>query len=636
MKKIIYPILFVNILFSQVSVSQLDINRIANSQLDDIKNQLKSNNVVDDAVINDSNKDIESIPVTINELDIVSDNDEYFGYNYFKSEINFFDNIPTPNDFKLGAGDEIVISLWGETNSREKFIINKEGLIYYENVGFINLSNKTIAEAENLLVNELSKIYSTLNESKNPTKLMLELGKLKSLNIYFSGEIFKPGIQLIHPFSDIFSSLIQAGGIKKEGSLRKIHLIRKGETIAVIDFYNFFNEGSNDFSNLRLIDGDVIHVPSIQDRVKINGAVLRPGFYEVLPEDNLNSLINYAAGLKSRASSIITIDTVLPFENRDSQDNIISSINIDLSEKKQISINNGDVVTIREIGSSDSKVEIFGRVKVPGKYSAINMTLRNILDFAGGFDDPIYRKSINNEIVVLRKDENQFYSLEYKVLYNESESFKLKVDDKIFVYEDINYRNSFIYRVEGEVNKPGTYPLKKGITIIDAINSAGGLTELTSLNNIILEKEEIITDEDGVESTVVRKIARAPLSFELTNDLTIKALAINNTVKVEGNVYNPGLVAHTRGMTMYQAIEKAGGYKPYSIKKRAYVQRSNGEIEKANIFRGRSKRILPGDTIVVPVDPNPQDFNITAFVADLATTFANIAAILLIIENQSD
>ena len=454
MKKIIYPILFVNILFSQVSVSQLDINRIANSQLDDIKNQLKSNNVVDDAVINDSNKDIESIPVTINELDIVSDNDEYFGYNYFKSEINFFDNIPTPNDFKLGAGDEIVISLWGETNSREKFIINKEGLIYYENVGFINLSNKTIAEAENLLVNELSKIYSTLNESKNPTKLMLELGKLKSLNIYFSGEIFKPGIQLIHPFSDIFSSLIQAGGIKKEGSLRKIHLIRKGETIAVIDFYNFFNEGSNDFSNLRLIDGDVIHVPSIQDRVKINGAVLRPGFYEVLPEDNLNSLINYAAGLKSRASSIITIDTVLPFENRDSQDNIISSINIDLSEKKQISINNGDVVTIREIGSSDSKVEIFGRVKVPGKYSAINMTLRNILDFAGGFDDPIYRKSINNEIVVLRKDENQFYSLEYKVLYNESESFKLKVDDKIFVYEDINYRNSFIYRVEGEVNKP--------------------------------------------------------------------------------------------------------------------------------------------------------------------------------------
>lgn len=636
MKKIIYPILFLNILFSQVSVSQLDINRIANSQLDDIKNQLKSNNVVDDAVINDSNKDIESIPVTINELDIVSDNDEYFGYNYFKSEINFFDNIPTPNDFKLGAGDEIVISLWGETNSREKFIINKEGLIYYENVGFINLSNKTIAEAENLLVNELSKIYSTLNESKNPTKLMLELGKLKSLNIYFSGEIFKPGIQLIHPFSDIFSSLIQAGGIKKEGSLRKIHLIRKGETIAVIDFYNFFNEGSNDFSNLRLIDGDVIHVPSIQDRVKINGAVLRPGFYEVLPEDNLNSLINYAAGLKSRASSIITIDTVLPFENRDSQDNIISSINIDLSEKKQISINNGDVVTIREIGSSDSKVEIFGRVKVPGKYSAINMTLRNILDFAGGFDDPIYRKSINNEIVVLRKDENQFYSLEYKVLYNESESFKLKVDDKIFVYEDINYRNSFIYRVEGEVNKPGTYPLKKGITIIDAINSAGGLTELTSLNNIILEKEEIITDEDGVESTVVRQIARAPLSFELTNDLTIKALAINNTVKVEGNVYNPGLVAHTRGMTMYQAIEKAGGYKPYSIKKRAYVQRSNGEIEKANIFRGRSKRILPGDTIVVPVDPNPQDFNITAFVADLATTFANIAAILLIIENQSD
>ena len=53
------------------------------------------------------------------------------------SWISFFDNIPTPADFKLGPGDEITLSLWGATNSRETFNINKSGQIYYKNIGFL-------------------------------------------------------------------------------------------------------------------------------------------------------------------------------------------------------------------------------------------------------------------------------------------------------------------------------------------------------------------------------------------------------------------------------------------------------------------------------------------------------------------
>jgi Periplasmic protein involved in polysaccharide export len=282
-----------------------------------------------------------------------------------------------PADFKLGAGDEIILSLWGETNLREKFIINKDGLIYYENIGFINLSNKTVDEAELLLVNELSKIYSTLKDSESPTNLMIELGKLKSLNIYFSGEIARPGVQLVHPFSDIFVALIQAGGINIEGSLRKIQLIRDNKIIALVDLYSFFNNGVNDFSSLRLIDGDIIHIPVIENRVEIRGAVLRPGFYELLKSEELNNLIKYAAGLTAKASSNVTIDTIKPMIDRMTQDNIISSLNVDLTKDK-IFLNNGDRVLIREVGDSSSKVEIFGRVKVPGTYSATKMSLKNI------------------------------------------------------------------------------------------------------------------------------------------------------------------------------------------------------------------------------------------------------------------
>ena len=627
---IIILVLFQSSLFSQVSASDLD--RITNNQLDEIKKELQNEPKLDV-----KKNDVESNAVTILQDNSQPINQEYYGYDYFKSEINFFDNIPTPTEFKLGAGDEIIISLWGETNLREKFIINKEGLIYYENIGFINLSNKTIEEAENLLVVELSKIYSTLNDLNNQTKLMVELGKLKSLNIYFSGEVSKPGIQLVHPFADILTAITQAGGVNNEGSLRNIQLIRKNNIIAVIDFYSFFIEGSNDFSNFRIIDGDTIHIPAINNRVKIEGSVLRPGFYELLPNENVNDLINYAAGLKPNASSIITIDTIIPFSNRKSQNNIVSSINIDLNVNNQTVLNNGDKVLIREAGLSSSKVEIYGRVKVQGEYSAINMTLKDVLDFAGGFDDPIFRKTIvDDEIIILRKDDKQFYSQEIKSSYADADQVNLNIDDKIFVYEKINYRNSSTYRVEGEVNKPGTYPLKKGITVEQALERAGGLTSLSTFDNIVVSKEFTDIDEFDIKSTEIENVANVSLDFELTANSVIKVLPYENVVNVEGNVFNPGLVAFDRGMTMSQAIIQAGGYKPNSLKRRAYVKSANGEVNKASIFLGRAKRLNPGDTVVVPVDPNPDEFDITTFVADLSTTLANIAAILLIVDNQND
>ena len=633
---IFYMFLFVLLTSSINSQSMMDIESLSNSELNEIKSQYQIDND-NSSFENEDLNDVISQPVNIDQIKLdVEEHNEYFGYDYFQSNVNFFDNFPTPSDFKLGPGDEIIISLWGETNSRERYLLNKEGLIYFENVGFINLSNKTINDAEKLLVNELSKIYSTLNDAENPTRLMIELGKLKSLNIYFSGEVAKPGIQLVHPFSDIFVALIQAGGVNIEGSLRKVQLIRNDEVLATVDFYNFFRNGKNDFSDLRLVDGDIIHVPFIINRVKVEGEVLRPGYYEMLNNEGLNDLINYSAGLEPKASSVVTIDTVKPMEDRNSQDNIISSINVDINKEENTMLNNGDIIFVRKVGDALSKVRVYGRVKVPGEYSAKNMSLRDILDIAGGFDDPTFRKTIREDIVILRKDENQFYSKEFSINYNDADSFPLNIDDKIFVYENINYRNSFTYRIEGEINKPGTYPLKKGITLQEAIDLAGGLTELATTDNIVISQEFTNIDLDGNKTSLTENVANAPLNFELSQNSVINIIPFENVVSVEGNVYNPGLVAFEKGMTMSKAIIQAGGYKPYSLKKRAYVKKANGEIEKANVFRGRTKRLLPGDTVFVPLNPDPSDFDLTTFIADLSTTLANIAAILLIVDNQND
>tara|TARA_B100001057_G_scaffold461842_1_gene514271 strand:- start:28060 stop:29970 length:1911 start_codon:yes stop_codon:yes gene_type:complete len=636
MQRFIYFFFLINILWSQ-QISVSDLKNLSNNELDQIKEELQSKNkqvVQSDPIENQDNIDV--VQIESKQVKVESE-EEYFGYNYFIQDINFFDNIPTPSDFKLGPGDEVIISLWGETNQRNKYLIDRNGMIFFENIGFVNVSNKTIKDAETLLVNKLSKIYSTLKDSNNPTSLMLELGKIKSINVYFTGQVTKPGINLIHPFSDVFSALVQAGGVDNTGSLRNVNLIRNGEVIEVIDFYSFFTSGLSEFQKIRIIDGDVIHIPVVEKRVSIKGEIQRPKQYELIHSESILDLINYAGGLTSAASNKAIINNIVAIDERISDDSAKFGSIVYLPSSNDVLINNGAEVNILPIANNDYTANVFGRVTLPGEYPISKTTnLKQVLDLAGGFEDPIFRKTINDNIVVLRLDDNQYYGQEFNVDYKDAYKFELEVNDKIFVYEDTNYLNSFSYTIKGEVALPGTYPLKDGLTLGDAIKIAGGVTEIGSINSVSVTKTLISIDIDGNQTMEEALVSNIDLNFQIADNNTITILPKTNVVKVDGNVYNPGFISHQagRGMTLSEAVELAGGYKPYSIKKNTYVTRANGEIEKVNVFRGRAKRVFPGDTVFVPVDPNPDEFDITSFIADLSSTLANIAAILVIADNN--
>ena len=657
MRRFIFFFFFINLLWSQ-QVSIADINKLSNNQLDLIKEELQQQNQqtiqTEDKTLDNPMSNVKIGSLQDDSIDLQDDSidldDEYFGYNYFNQEINFFDNIPTPADFKLGPGDEVILSLWGETNQRNTYLIDKNGMIFFESIGFVNISNKTIKEAEILLIGELSKIYATLKDNINPTSLTLELGKIKSINVYFTGQVAKPGVSLIHPFSDVFSALVQVGGVDRSGSLRQVKLIRNNEVIDIIDFYSFFTSGLSSFQKVRIIDSDVIHIPTVKRRVQIAGEINKPKFYELLDTDLLSNLIEYAGGLTATSSNKAIIENIIPLDQRLSDDFARSSSSlVDLSLSSRVSLNNGDFVNLLPIADNDFSVTVRGRVTLPGEYPAFkyiypskgkkiteSLTLKEVLDLSGGFDDPIFRKSINDNIIILRLDENKFYAEEIKINYVESENFPMKINDQIFVYENPNYYNDFSYEITGEVKKPGVYPLKQGLTLSEALTLAGGISEMGSFNSLSVTKEIKIIDEKGDEIIESELVGNIDLQFEITDGNIINVLPKTNVVKVDGNVYSPGFIAHNtnKNLTMADAIELAGGYKPYSLKKRAYVIRANGEIEQADIFRGRAKRVYPGDAIFVPIDPNPDDFDITSFIADLSSTLANIAAILIIADNN--
>ena len=167
---------FFSFVFSQISLD--DINNINNAQLDLIKDQLKTpqevSNIDTEVDIQTTSPDIVTIQANENELSNQLNNenelsnqlnnnqnnqnqnfesvdfeknkfyDEYFGYDYFLRQVDFFDNASPSSDYVLGAGDEIVLSLWGEHNLQKNFLISKNGLIYYDSIGYINLSGKIV------------------------------------------------------------------------------------------------------------------------------------------------------------------------------------------------------------------------------------------------------------------------------------------------------------------------------------------------------------------------------------------------------------------------------------------------------------------------------------------------------------
>ena len=209
--------------------------------------------------------------------------------------------------------------------------------------------------------------------------------------------------------------------------------------------------------------------------------------------------------------------------------------------------------------------------------------------------------------------------------------------DQIFVYENILYNNVFSIQINGEVNKRGNFQLKPGMTIKDAIDLAEGFSPIANENAITVTEVFNYVDDMGNSMEERRQVKDVTLDFEPSDGSIISVLPLENVVNVIGNVYNPGLITYHERTSLKKYLNLAGGLQPNTLKNKIHIKRANGRIKKVSILRGLGVVVKPGDTIVVPVDPNPkEDFNVSTFVADLASTLANIAAILVIVDRQND
>lgn len=674
-----------------------------------------------------------------------------FGANLFRDRSISFEpsfNIPTPVDYTLGVGDEIVINIWGAAEANYQLTINPEGVVRIPNLGPIQLDGLTIQDARSRILNRLQDIYSGLrpNQPENAnTYADISLGNVRSIKVTILGEVSQPGTYTVSSLSTVFNALYASGGPTNSGTFRDIQVIRGNDIISTLDIYDFLVYGDQS-DNIRLRDQDIIKIDPYINRVRLRGEVKNPAIFEMKEGETLDDLIEFASGFTERA---YTKRLVLR-RNTEIQRSI-SDVN--WPEGGDLVLQGGDDLQVGELlDRYENRVSIRGAVFREGEYELTEgLTLNDLIDKADGLREDAYRQrgvifrtqddltvrslafsvedvreGVSDDIMLKRDDIVQISSLfdlqeEYTIRVNgavneggefayvenltisdaiyladgfresaapyrvevsrrlteedrfvkgdqlaerfhfeisenlefsaQDENFVLQPFDQILVRSMPNYRAQQSVQITGEVNFPGSYVLdNRNARISDLIEWAGGLSEFAYVAGASLIRDrrtgdETLRDLDEVDERVdfdrrgsrkvgirLSDILRNPggpqdLRLEPGDELQVPQEL--QTVRVEGEVLFPVQVRYQDGMSLRDAVDRAGGFTDRALTKRTYVVYANGEVDRSKrfLFFRNDPSIEPGATIVIPREEERDEMSPQERIA-IYSTIISMAAIV--------
>ncbi|MGA7837315.1 MAG: SLBB domain-containing protein [Ignavibacteriaceae bacterium] len=525
-----------------------------------------------------------------------------YGYKIFNYSPTTFQpsvNIPVPVNYVIGPGDEVVISLWGETQLVQRLTVAQDGSIYIPDAGLVYVSGLTMSSLRTRLLSVLSKSYSSLDVSANSksgakTHLDVSTGKLRSVKVFVLGEVNKPGGYTLPALSSSFTALYYSGGPNLNGSLRNVQVIRGGKVISTIDIYDYLLKGDQS-SDVRLEDEDVLFVPPVGERVAIMGHVFRPAIYELKKGEKLKDLLKYAGGVNfSTYFQNVHIERVIPFDQRKDYQNNVLSVDltfktIDEFKNSDYTLSDGDVINIRGINKlPQNKVTITGDVKNYGTYELTDgMTIRDLVIKADTlFPDAFLEKAVLIRTLPSEKKEIHSFNLKAALNGDSHNNLKLENRDNIIIYKEENFFPVNAVEISGQVKHPGYYTSLKNMTVSDLIILAGGLSDTATTKNIEIARM------DTVNANIYNKkyIVNLPKDYWNTDpsqDFKLqdydKVVIKSDPSKyfappvfVSGEVNSPGAYYTLyEGERLKNFIERAGGFKSAANKNGIFVVRKN-------------------------------------------------------------
>jgi polysaccharide export outer membrane protein len=209
---------------------------------------------------------------------------------------------PVPPGYMIGPGDELILILTGDVEDSYRLPVTREGFVVIPQVGQVWVNGLTIDEFRSRLYTELGRAYSGVERGPGATThFEVTLGRLRSNQLYVTGEVVKPGSYLTSAAASTLNALYQAGGPMPNGSFRSVRVMRDGRAVAEVDLYAYLTRGDN-VSDVTLQPGDIIFIPIHGPQVAAKGEVGRPAIYELRDGETLLDLLQFAGGLNAPAS----------------------------------------------------------------------------------------------------------------------------------------------------------------------------------------------------------------------------------------------------------------------------------------------------------------------------------------------
>jgi polysaccharide biosynthesis/export protein len=514
-----------------------------------------------------------------------------FGYGIFNFPVTTFEpvlNVPTPQNYTLGSGDEVILTMWGETQLYLQLVINREGEITVPNVGPVIAQGLTIGELKSRLLARMTSFYSGLRGGAHSanTWMDLSIGKLRSIQVFVLGEAKKPGGYSVSSMSTALLGLYVAGGPTINGSLRDIEILRDNKVVSIVDFYDFALRGDKS-KDIRLQDGDAIFIKPAGKRIALTGRVLRPAIYELKEGETLGDLVALAGGLQFIAyTDVVHIERIIPFAERKKFRKNILDIDVklasveDLNHSKYV-LEAGDIVSILKVNEFyQNRVTILGNVRKPGTFElSEGMTVRDLVKLAdGSLSDTFEDRGNILRILADKRKEIIPFNLERAMAGDSVNNVVLESEDEVSIYNKNYFFPEHPVSIEGSVRKPGTNVRTEHMMLSDLIVVAGGLTEDARAEEVVVTRMDTVSQSVYSRSYAV-KLPPNYWSMDRDSDFELKDFdhvfvpanpKYHKTkfVSVRGEVTYPGTYALLYdGERLASLITRAGG-----LRQNAYIE----------------------------------------------------------------
>jgi protein involved in polysaccharide export with SLBB domain len=419
-----------------------------------------------------------------------------FGRDIFNNKELSFEpnmNIATPQNYRLGPGDAVIIDIYGASQKSEQCTVSPDGDVVIEGYGPVAVSGLTVAQAN-------ARLRSTLGIRYSSSRIKLTVGQTRTIMVNVMGEVKLPGTYTLSAFATVFHALYMAGGTNDIGTLRNIKVYRNNRLVTVVDIYDYILNGKLT-GNVRLADNDVIVVGPYDCLVNISGKVKRPMFYEMKKNESVASLLKYSGSFTGDAyNKAVRVNRKTGKE--------YAVFNVGEFDFANFHIADGDSVMVDSIiPRYANTVEVKGAVFRPGMYNLgeqVN-SVRSLIEHAEGTTEMAF----TNRAVLHRMKEDRtlkVISVDLVGIMNgTTPDIPLQENDVLFVPTKTESIEQRTITIRGEVQFPGVYKYADNETIEDFVLQAGGLTDKASTVNVSVSRR--VTDPKALApDSVIAKL----------------------------------------------------------------------------------------------------------------------------------